>query len=54
MPVPRITRPPVNRSSVLTCLASSTGSRSGSTSTAVPSRMRVVRAPTAARVTSTS
>ena len=36
-PTPSTTRPPARRSRLATCLASSTGLRWGSTSTAVPS-----------------
>src|SRR5262249_46959770 len=43
-PTPRSTRPPDNTSSVATCSASSTGLCHGSTTTAVPRRIRVVQA----------
>ena len=41
-PTPRITRPPVNWSSVATCLASTTGCRIGSTITPVIKRIVLV------------
>ena len=43
-PMPRRTRPPESVSSVLICLATSVGSRCGSTSTSVPSVTREVTA----------
>jgi hypothetical protein len=43
-PTPSRTRPPDSVSRVLTCLATSTGCRCGSTSTSVPSVTRVVTA----------
>src|SRR5215510_13606795 len=45
LPMPKSTRPPDNKSRVATCSASSTGLCQGSTSTAVPRRNVVVRAP---------
>ena len=43
-PSPRVSRPPESTSSVATCLAATTGWRSGRTSTLVPSPIRVVTA----------
>jgi hypothetical protein len=51
---PRITRPPEKRSSVATCLARYTGSRSGRTIVAVASRIRRVTPAAAARTISGS
>src|SRR5262245_16806703 len=45
LPMPKSKRPPDNKSSVAACSANSTGLCHGSTSTAVPSRKVVVRAP---------
>ena len=53
-PTPSRTRPPESVSSVPICLATSVGSRCGSTSTSVPSVTRDVTAASAASVTSGS